>query len=369
MNETDELVALAGDLVFERKRLSESLRRLETTLLHSEVAKELFRSIGVQKAETLNSELDVLARSIDRLGALAKTFVRILSADRMIDSDPLLADCMMTIESAAARLERPVLVDCRQNEVKLDREIIDRFRPVLYSILENFVEFCVEPPHEREARGKRPKAYVQLETRAMEDGYRLRAVCDGNGIPPPLGADFGRRLAELGVRATFEGKPGQWSAWIFHVPSGIGEFRCLPVRVGQRRLAIPLWAVTGTRHIEKGEKSQRRPGRIWAFGESLGRFEVDAGYESSYGTRLVELGAGTETAVFVVDEIFEPDEVFIKPLHPPFNGNGRFMGVVTTDSEELCLVLSPVYLVYGETALGHGTEPPPEKSSEGQHAL
>ncbi|MBI3557077.1 MAG: hypothetical protein HY074_12510, partial [Deltaproteobacteria bacterium] len=86
-----DLIALAGDLIAERKRLSESLRRLEGKLAQGEATQELFKALGPKTGEVVMSELDLLARSLDRVGALTKTLVQKLNHDRLETCEPLLA--------------------------------------------------------------------------------------------------------------------------------------------------------------------------------------------------------------------------------------------------------------------------------------
>lgn len=344
----DELIALAGDLVFERKRISESLRKLEGTLLHGQVANELYQALGIQSAEELHVELDKLSRSLDRIGALTKTLVHQVNHDRLVACDTLLTQAQTTLETAAARSSRSLMVERRANDVKVDRELLEKFKPVFFEMLETFVEFCVESDKERAARKKRAKAYVQFEMKPVEDGYRLMVVCDGNGIVPPLLHEHGLKLARIGVRASFEGKPGQWSAWLFHLPSNMGAFRCLPVRIDGRNLSIPYFAA--------GRILQATKGRAWFLDKDLRRHVVDKSAEAARGKVFVEIAAGTHSATFLFDAVAEADEVFMKPLSPRFNGGGRFLGVVVNhdaDSHgELSLVMNPGYLVYGESVLG-----------------
>lgn len=361
-----DLIALAGDLVAERKRLSESLRRLESTFMRGEVAKEMYKILGVQSSESILSELDSLARSLDRFGALTKTLVQRVNNERLVTCEPLLADAVLTVEAVATNLSRPVVVDCKSNEVRVDRETLDKFRPILLEMLETMVEYCVEPTKERQARKKRPKAYFQIDIKPLEVGYRLMVLCDGNGILPPLASDHGVKLAEIGVRASFEGKPGQWSAWRFFIPSGLGSFHSVPIRVGKQRICIPSWAVLS---VSRWESLEARPAEVWSINELLCRQSSKSESQSSQKGFLVEVSAGTSSLYYLVDEVFKAEEGFLKPLGEYFNGNGRFLGVVMTElrskdiernpkarsssddgfgcRDELCLVINPAYLVYG----------------------
>lgn len=353
----DDLIALAGDLVFERKRLSESLRRLEGALLRGENARELFKAMGVQDAEGLHAELELLARGLERIGALTKTIVHQVNHDRLVECFPLLREASQAIELASSKLSRPVVIECRHNDVKFDRETAERFKPVLFEMLETLVEYCVESAKERSARRKRPKAYFQLEVKPTEDGYRLMVVCDGNGILPPLSHDHGLKLAEIGVRASFEGKPGQWSAWVYHLPIGFGAFNCVYVESGGRKFCIPALAVSSARAVAPAK------GAVWTIDGEINRTQADGDLSDR---KLVEISAGTDQTVFAFDESTNPEEVFMKPLHEAFSGNGRFLGVVAIEGaagqNELCLVLNPAYLVYGDEALL-------DSAKDGRHAI
>jgi hypothetical protein len=380
----DDLIALAGDLVFERKRLSESLRRLEARILQSEFAQELFRRIGVGGAEAIHADLDLIAKSLDRVGALTKTLVHTVNQDRLRSCKPMLESASSIVQALGNKLGRPVVVEVTQDEIQIEQETIVAFQPVFHEMLSSLVEFCIESPRERQMRQKRAKAYFKLEVKPVEDGYRLTVFCDGNGLAPPLVQEQGLKLARIGVRATFEGKPGAWGAWFFHLPTGVGTFRCVPVRAGSHRLCIPSWAVRDIMPVSNTPANglSAKSSIIWGLGESISRFKIDSGYEGGYGKSVVTVAAGTTSERFVFETTGDAQEAFMKPLHEMFTGNGRFLGVVLDDSpnvgvaeasssnesdrvQKLCLVLNPAYLVYGDAAL---SAPSPE-AKEVNHAL
>lgn len=343
-----DLIALAGDLTAERKRLSESLRRLEGAFLHGDVAKAMFKILGAQNSEAMLAELESFARGLDRVGALAKTLAQAVSQERLTSCNPLLAEAVSRIEKAAIASERHVVTECKPSDAHVDRDLLAAFKPVFLEMLDSMVEYCVEPIKERQARKKSPRAHFQIEIRPLEAGYRIMIICDGNGIIPPLVGAHGVKLARVGVRASFEGKPGKWSVWRFHVPSGVGAFHCLPVRTGARRLCIPSWSILS---IEPLKASGLVPRRAWSVDDQLDRVEknIDATGRAP-GGYLVAVAAGTAVVTYHFEGVQEPEESFMKPLETAFTANGRIMGVVASESapnDELCLVLNPAYLVYG----------------------
>jgi hypothetical protein len=295
----------------------------------------------------VHSELDLIARSLDRINALTKTLVTQMNNETLVSCTTLLQAGSSRVEEAASRHGKSVSVETKANDVRLDQEVLKAFEPVFCQMLEALVEYCIESPKERAARGKRPKAYFQFDIKPTEDGYRLMILCDGNGLIPPLAYDHGIRLAKIGARAAFEGKPGVWSAWFFHLPAGFGAFRGVVVKAAGRRLCIPASAVT-----RAGASSTiQTSGMIWALEDSISRVETEK--SGGHGKEIVEISAGTHVVRYAFEAVNSPDEVFMKPLRDLYTGNGRFLGVVVdqNDPSELCLVLNPAYLVYGEEAL------------------
>lgn len=372
----DQLIALAGDLVLERKRLSEGLRKLEGALLHGDCAQAISRALGTEGTESVHAEFDRMARALDRLGALTKTLSHHVNSQRLVSFQPLLDSAAGVIEGAGERLGRPVHIEIKASDLRAERESIERFQDILLEMLDDMVEYGVEAPKERAARQKRPKAYFQLELKATEDGVRLMVLCDGNGVMPPVSRAAGVRLAKIGARAVFEGKPGQWSAWMYYLSGGTSEYRCVPIRAGGKALSLPSWAVLSTKTIAEFLAEESKVTKSYALGDSLGRFEIEPGCESGYGNYVITVAAGTQKARYVVDEIGEAEEVFMKPLPEAFSGNGRFIGAVVTGQEEsaspgftapaeLALVLNPAYLVYGEQQQQRATK---GTSKEASHA-
>jgi hypothetical protein len=64
----DEFATLSGDFLFERKRLADSLRRLESLIVSPEVSTHLGRTTLIE----MQAEIDRLTSGIFRLDALAK---------------------------------------------------------------------------------------------------------------------------------------------------------------------------------------------------------------------------------------------------------------------------------------------------------
>lgn len=356
----EELITLAGDLVAERKKLSDALHRLEGKILRGEPARTLSKVLGFEGLENLQFEIDSLAKAIDRLGSLTTTLIHTVVHDQLVTAEELLGALMGTIERTAERLGRSITLNAKGAETLLAAPTVDRFRPTLCKMAETLVEFSIEAERERVLRGKKEKARFQIEIKEMDDYHRLMLVCDGNGIMPPLADPQGVELAKVGARANFDGSPGKWSAWCFFLPKEGGPQRCIQVRSGGRKFCIPAWAVVDMRKFDEGrlppasgQGSEPALRKHWRLSSDLTLMETSQRETSENESIFVDVGAGIEITTFVFDDATEAGEVFLRPLDERLSAGGRFSGVVVTENE-LVLVLNPAYLVYGDSGGGDG---------------
>ncbi len=352
-----DFLAIAGDLTFERKKILELARKLEKDVCGKN------KTINTDLFFDTQERFDELFRSLERLGALTKTLVHEMNYERMVDCTEFLQETLTWIPQKASELLKSVDIEWKKSEFKIEREILNQFKPVFFEMLEVFLEYCIESEKERFARKKKAQASLQIDLVPTEDGYRLTVLCDGNGVIPPFADIHGAKLAQTHIRASFEGKPGRFSAWVFSIPESLVSFRVVPVQIDGKRFCIPAWLL-----VNKGvvhEKTSRpRASQIYQLTESLERSLIPSDPPS--GHWLIEIKTGIQSAVFLVDEIYEIDEVFMRPLSPPLDAQKRFLGVVLTEKNpnELSFVLNPAYLVYGSIQNNEGIQNNPVSKLE-----
>src|SRR5688500_7890216 len=100
----EDFAALSGDFLFERKKLSESLKRLERLLVSPEVSGRL----GGGTLLSLQSEIDRLTAGIFRLEALAKHLSAQAQVDRFDDSFPALQELCEFVRQSCKAMGRAV---------------------------------------------------------------------------------------------------------------------------------------------------------------------------------------------------------------------------------------------------------------------
>lgn len=313
-----DLFAVAGELGFERKRSLESIQKLSNLLLNPHK-----QSIPHDIREEVISRLESLIRSTEKIGTMTKHLEEYLIESRLIKVETLFRELSDTITTESARVEKPVLIETRNNDIKIDKEMYSVLKPILCKLMSPFIEYCIETKKERLARTKPETAKILIDIRTVELGQKIKIICDGNGVIPPFSDQFGKQMAKIGIRARFDGKPGEWSSWSFMIPFKNGASKMLPIRVNGIEFCVPAWCVNQIKESDSKAKY------------------------------LVEISIGLKSKVIAVEEIKDPVDCYMKNLSSELTAGGRFLGVVQVLNEQdlLCLVLNPETLVYGDVEL------------------
>lgn len=307
-----DYIALAGDLGFERKRCLQAVYSLQSTILGAQGDAD--SRIDYQQ---VLGKLDSLISSAERISNLTQTLEVELFNENQVFVDDILKKISTSIDEIALKLNKKVRVSVRMNSEKIGQEHLQVFDSVLQSFLRSVIEFGVESPAERQARGKREYATFEVSSKPFFAGQKIRIIFDGNGLPTPIASRFGRELARHGIRVSFEGKSTRWSSWTFHILQKNGPIALLPIQVAGNSYCIPAWALSSMATKEK-----------------------------------VEVSAGFDSAILHYESIGDLFTGYIKTLDAALTANGKYLGVVllhdANGAEKLSLVLNPEWIVYPE---------------------
>lgn len=101
---------------------------------------------------------------------------------RLVPLAPLFRRFARLVRDTAAELGRDVDFRLQGEEVEVDKRIVDGLFDPLLHLLRNALDHGVEPPAERRAAGKAPRAIVLLSARAVGDQVLVEVTDDGRGI-------------------------------------------------------------------------------------------------------------------------------------------------------------------------------------------
>lgn len=257
-------------------------------------------------------------------------------------------------------------------DVELDVRVLDGVADALRHLVTNAVDHGCEPPEERMAAGKPRRATVTVAARQSGSTVVIEVADDGWGIDDDalraaavrqglvgadsaglsgavlhrvlfapgfstrtdvtetsgrgVGLDVVRTAVEgLGGSVDVESRPGAGTRFVLTLPVTLGVVRCLVVRLGQERYAVPLGGVLETVSMADLDVHEIAGSLVVARDDDtipladLGDVLGVAGARSPRAVVLARLTG--EPVAWSVDEVEGEREVVVKPL-------GEFLGQV-----------------------------------------
>lgn len=338
-----------------------------------------------------------------RLSALIAEVRDAITRTRMRRIEGLFSTFPRLVRDLSAELGKQVFVELENGEVELDREMIELVRDPLVHIIRNAVDHGIEAPADRRAAGKREAGMLTVSARQTGNTIHIGIMDDGRGIDcerlaakaiaaglrseaeiaalnrqelialvfePGLttaetvtaisgrgvGMDVVRaNIEKFGGQLEIESTPGEGSRFLISVPLTLSILPSLTVAVAGQTFAIPRSYVeeivsTSGSEVEFAQVGERRYMTFRdrrlpcvSLGQSLGIERSDAARSLFV---MLRLGWGDLYAL-AVDEIFDHDELVIKPLSPAIMQSGLFVGSTQLDDGTPVLVLDVAAIGYG----------------------
>ncbi|MBY0588040.1 chemotaxis protein CheW [bacterium] len=322
----DHLMNLSGELVinkarfaqvahamrnrFQDKRIrsavdsfSDRLNHLKQSLLQSEGngrLEDLARQINLL-SDTMEDIEQSLARisegrayfssmseAIHQLSRLSESIQKSIMSTRMVPIGPLFAKFKRVVRDMATASGKQVNLEIVGEQTELDKRMIDALGDPLIHLIRNSVDHGLEPPADRETKGKPTTGTVRLEAAYAgncvvvsigDDGRGLslekigqKAIDRGLTTPQEIalmsdrqiaafiwqpgfstaekvsdisgrgvGMDIVRRkIDELGGSVDLQSSPGQGTTFVIRLPLTLAIMQSLLARVGDVVYAVPL---------------------------------------------------------------------------------------------------------------------------------
>ncbi|MEE4349932.1 MAG: chemotaxis protein CheA [Pacificimonas sp.] len=362
----EELMTSVSELVLTRNQLLQAHRQSE--------------------AETLSLPLDRLSAQIGRLqDSVMRT--------RMQPISGAWAALPKMVRSLALDLGKALDLEMAGGDTELDRQMLEMIKDPLAHMVRNAADHGIEPPDVRRAANKPEKGNIRLAA-AQEGGHiTITLTDDGRGLDMDelreqavkkglmsraeaeaatdtqltriifapgfstarevtavsgrgVGMDVVRANVEkIGGSIEVESKQGEGTRFLVRIPLTLAIMPTLIVGIGEARCAVPQIAVaelvrtgeTTDYRIEHvaGSPVLRLRGRLLPLMDLAGTLGVERGAADHV---LVIRSAGLMFGV-LVDEIFETEELVVKPVSRPLGGLAVYSGNAILGDGSVIMIL------------------------------
>ena len=366
----DALVNAAGELVLVRNRL--------VNLASRNASDELERAVHNLDRVAGDLQAAALRMRMQPIGKLFQRFPRI-------------------VRDLARKLGKQVTLEQRGEDTQLDRALVESLADPLVHLLRNAVDHGLEDPDSRAQAGKPREGTVTLSAGQQGERILISIRDDGRGMDPEIlrrkavekglidraqaerlepaeclalifrpgfstrgeisdisgrgvGMDVVKTsVATLGGTIEIESTPGTGTTIHIAIPLTLAIMRILMVRVGDRRLALPLANVLEVFELERTQM-RMLDGRVVAAhrGRPLPLSDLAswAGVASAHDARVhvVVVHVGHQHLGLLAGEVLGREDVMVKPLGAHLRHLPGIAGATITGDGRVALVLDLVAL-------------------------
>ena len=313
------------------------------------------------------------------------------------------------VRDVAAATGREVALAVEGHEVELDVRVLDAVAESLRHLVTNAVDHGCEPPEERRALGKPPRATVTVAARAAGPTVVLEVADDGRGVDvaavraratamgriepdapddavlrvllepgfstrDAVTAESGRgvgldvvreAVVALGGDVEVVSTPGQGTRVVLTLPVTLGIAHTLVVRAAGERWAVPLGAVLETVALTPGVVHDLAGGRVVMHrGEAVPLLDLAAAVGSAAPSHprvaVVARGRAGSLRAWAVDVVEAERETVVKDLGGFLGRRDGVLGATIDDDGRVLALLDLRALV---AVSGGGPAPAPRRTA------
>jgi two-component system chemotaxis sensor kinase CheA len=402
----DRLMDLVGELVLGRNRLLQLISDAETERFS---VGEGAADTEVDRLETLMSELADTSDKIDfTTGELQSAIMR----TRMVQVGQVFNKFPRVVRDLSREFDKKINLVVEGEDTELDKSLVEEIDDPLLHLIRNAVDHGIEPPEEREAKGKPPQGEIQLSASHAGNHIIIEVEDDGAGLDPDalrekaverevlteaeaedltdaeayrlifrpgfttteetsqvsgrgVGMDVVKtNLSELNGTIDIDSTPGEGTRFQLKLPLTLAILQSMLVRSGMETFAIPLYAVSEVvrldgdmlESIQGGEVLHHRD-RVVPIIRLDDAFDVplpSTGGErgdrshSHEGEYAIVVNVAHRRVGLIVDEPIAQEEVVIKSLGDYLKGVPGVAGSTILGDGQVIMVLDVGELIQVE---------------------
>ena len=383
----------SGSSVDEIKSVRVDVSQLDT--LHGLVEQLVTSRIKLSRAVE-DESLDSATETLNELDKITASLQNTVMDMRLIPLRKVVGKFPRLVRDLSRDLGKEVEFSIEGEDIELDRTILTEISDPLMHILRNSVDHGIEPPEERERKGKPREGQIELRASRERDHVVITVEDDGAGLD---GDAIREQALEKGVRSSdelermddsavydlvfhpgfstaeevtdtsgrgvgmdvvhetvtqldgsvnVESTPGEGTTVSLRLPVTMAIVKVLFVQVGDEQYGIPIknvdeiTAATDARTIN-GNKVIKHNDEIYPIIDLAETFEVPG--ESANGDgMLVRVRESERKVALHCDEVNSQEEVVVKPLEGILSGTPGLSGTAVLGDGDIVHILDVVTL-------------------------
>ncbi|WP_276273834.1 chemotaxis protein CheA [Haloarcula litorea] len=394
--ETDDTDANGGDAehsVDEIKSVRVDVDRLDD--LHGQVEQLVTSRIKLRRAVE-QEDLDSAGETLNELDKITANLQNTVMDMRLIPLKKVVGKFPRLVRDLARELDKEVDFEIEGEDIELDRTILTEISDPLMHILRNAVDHGIEPPAERERKGKPRTGHITLRASRERDhviieveddgagldveGIREKAIEKGVRSPEELEAmddsavydlvfhpgfstadevtDTSGRgvgmdvvhdtVSQLDGSVNVESTPGEGTTVALRLPVTMAIVKVLFVQVGDEEYGVPIKNVdeiTSTDAVKQvnGKQVIKHNDDIYPVIHLDETFDVPGETENGDGM-LVRIRESERQVALHCDSVNSQEEVVVKPLEGILSGTAGLSGTAVLGDGNIVHILDVVTL-------------------------
>lgn len=358
----------------------------------------------LENSHRLSQLVQTLAQDSMRLNTLVDQLQDDIGGMRLVPFESLAGNFQRVVRDLARDTDKQVMLHLDGMHVEVDKTVLDTLKDPLMHLLRNAVDHGIESPEKRERNGKSPvgRIIITVEQRGSEILVTVRD--DGAGINPDtvrnaavrahlftpseaaaisdedirsyifhpglstvttvtaisgrgIGMDVVRdRVESLRGQVSVQSTPGVGTLIHLRVPVSLTRMRCVLLRLGGQRFAVPsavvarmLWINMEAIFTAENRDMVILDDQPAQFVRLADVLHVPAAHSHNGEMMAVVLRAADRTVAFGVDELESEQELVLKPLGPEIAQARYISGAALLGTGETVLVMDANDLVRSAT--------------------
>jgi two-component system chemotaxis sensor kinase CheA len=319
---------------------------------------------------------------------------------RLVPFESLVGGFQRMVRDIARDTNKQIIMEVFGAAVEIDKAVLDSLKDPLIHLLRNSIDHGIEAPDIREELGKPPTGRIEIGVEQRGSEIVIHVKDDGQGIDANkvresivrnqlldqsaaealsdeeartyifysglstnlnvtslsgrgMGMDIVRdRVESLRGRVGVNSVVGEGTTITLNVPVSLTRIRCILLRVGDQRFAVPSAMVVRMDKFNRDDVFTAEGRNVLLINERpmplasmAAILQVHSGNANEDIIQILALQATDRSVAFEVDEMYSEQELVLKPLGPEL-ARARFVsGAALLGSGEVIIVLDANDLV------------------------